>query len=349
VDFKFKYGEIMVELLIENIHIMYDDFHAVKGVDLKIKDSDITTLLGPSGCGKTSVLRVIAGFINPSQGKVFVDNVDITQDPPQKRDMGMIFQNYALWPHMTVEANIGYGLKIRKIPREERKKRISEMVDQVQRALVIKPKVLLCDEPLSNLDFKLRVELRTEIRDVAKEVGVTVVYVTHDQTEALAISDTIAIIDEGYIVQVGSPINIFTDPDSLFVANFVGENNLLKGTISNIDAGRIEINLQSNNTLSTNIAYSDLKSGTPVDIITRYDNLVFQPEIKSNLIRGKLKHLAYMGTFLQVEIRLEDGSLFTMNVEENIVEIAKLPIGSDVTIHVPESAIFLFEDNKRIR
>ena len=363
----------MVELLLDNIHVMYDDFHAVKGVNLEIKDSDITTLLGPSGCGKTSVLRVVAGFINPSQGSVFVDNVDITQNPPQKRDMGMIFQNYALWPHMTVEANIGYGLKIRKVAREERKKKILEMVKQVQldgqdqkypsqlsggqqqrvalaRALVIKPKVLLCDEPLSNLDFKLRVELRTEIREIAKEIGVTVVYVTHDQTEALAISDNIAIIDEGLIIQEGSPIEIFTDPNTLFVANFVGENNLLKGKIKKIKSGKVNIELYSGDILSTTLKEEEIIDiGSEVDLITRFDDLVFQPKDNINVIQGKLKHHAYMGTFMQTELILGDDVSFTMNIKEKIKEIANISIGSDVAIHIPSSSIFVFKNGIRMR
>jgi ABC-type Fe3+/spermidine/putrescine transport system ATPase subunit len=361
----------MVQLEIKNLHIKYDDFHAVKGVSLNIPDSDIVTLLGPSGCGKTSILRAVAGFTNPAEGGIYIDGTDITNLSPQKRDMGMIFQNYALWPHMKVEANIGYGLKMRKIPRETRKKKIIEMVKQVQlvghdqkyptqlsggqqqrvalaRALAIDPQILLCDEPLSNLDFKLRVELRTEIRDIAKDVGVTVVYVTHDQTEALAISDKVAIIDEGVLVQEGSPLGIFSDPDSLFVANFVGENNSLKGSIKSSDAP-VSVKLSSGEILNSNVAKTSHPVGTDVNIVTRFNELNFDPTGGDNIIKGTIRHMAFMGEYLQAEINLSDSTPFTVNINENVEKYASLDKGDEVTIQIPESAMFLFKGTERIR
>lgn len=361
----------MVELILDNLNIKYDDFHAVRGVSLKILDSEIVTLLGPSGCGKTSILRAVAGFTKPSEGKIYVDGNDITDLPPQQRDMGMIFQNYALWPHMNIEGNIAYGLKLRKVPREERKKKVKEMLNSVQlgdqeqkfpaqlsggqqqrvalaRALVINPKILLCDEPLSNLDFKLRVELRNEIRDVAKEVGVTVVYVTHDQTEALAISDKVAIIDEGLLIQEDSPINIFSDPNSLFVANFVGENNSFRGKVESIDKS-ISIKLKSGEVLKTNVPPDNIKIGTELDIVTRYDGLEFEPQDVSNKISGKIKHLAFMGEFIQIEVLLSDSSNLVINVRDKLEEYTKLSIGSEVSIQIPPDSMFLFKNKSRLR
>lgn len=363
----------MVELILENLHIMYDDFHAVKGVDLKIKGSEIVTLLGPSGCGKTSILRAIAGFTTPSQGRILLDDVDITSFPPQKRNMGMIFQNYALWPHMSVEANIGYGLKIRKTPREERKKTIMEMVKQVQleghdqkyptqlsggqqqrvalaRALAISPKVLLCDEPLSNLDFKLRVELRTEIRDISKDMGVTVVYVTHDQTEALAISDRIAVIDEGVIIQDSSPLSVFNDPDTQFVASFVGENNTVGGIVKSLTDGQVLIELANGDNLHVTIQNNTLEVGSQVQVVSRFDDLIFNPNSEEqNVVRGTLKRLTYMGAFLQIEVVLADATQFFVNIVEDIPNIAKLPVGSDISVGLPQKSLYLFQNGKRIR
>ncbi|MCH8906691.1 MAG: ABC transporter ATP-binding protein [Candidatus Heimdallarchaeota archaeon] len=360
----------MVELVLEDIHIMYDDFHAIKGFNLTVKDSEIATLLGPSGCGKTSLLRAVAGFNIPSSGRIFLDDEDITELPPQKRGMGMIFQNYALWPHMSVEANIGYGLKVRKVGREERKKIVMDLVKQVQleghdqkfptqlsggqqqrvalaRALAISPKILLCDEPLSNLDFKLRVELRTEIRDIAKQHGVTVVYVTHDQTEALAISDKVAIIDEGTLIQEGSPLSIFSNPETLFVANFVGENNTLDATVSDT-SGKLKVKLKSGEELITNVTNSDLAPGIDVTLVTRFNELNFAPAEAGNQLKGKLRHLAFMGDFVQAEITLHDDKLFTVNIKENLEKYSNLEMGSEVSIQIPADAMFVFKDGKRV-
>lgn len=363
----------MVELVLENIDIKYDDFLAVKDVDLTIKDSEIVTLLGPSGCGKTSILRAIAGFNPLSKGKILLNGEDITHLSPQKRDMGMIFQNYALWPHMTIEENIAYGLRIRKVAKETRVKKVDELLEQVQlegqgkkyptqlsggqqqrvalaRALAISPQVLLCDEPLSNLDFKLRVELRKEIREIAKDVGVTVVYVTHDQTEALAISDRIAVMNVGEIVQYGSPVNIFADPDTKFVANFVGENNTIHAKLSAIESSQVTVELANEDTLKVDLSNVELPIGSNVEVIVRYDELEFNPKDQSdNVIHAKLKHMAYMGTFLQVEVLLSDDTPFVMNVTDNILQIQAMEIGSQVSIKIPRKLIYLFHEGKRVR
>lgn len=362
----------MVEVTIENLNIKYGDFHAVKDVNLKIKDSEIVTLLGPSGCGKTSILRAIAGFVEPYSGYILIDDEDITHQPPQERDMGMIFQNYALWPHMSVMANVTYGLKVRKMPKEERKKKGMELLKQVQldehadkiptqlsggqqqrvalaRALAIEPRVLLCDEPLSNLDFKLRVQLRTEIRDIAKEHQVTVVYVTHDQTEALAISDKVAVMGIGDIAQFGDPVSVFNDPNTKFVANFVGENNELSGVIDSIAKNRASIKLSTGEMMAINVSESDnLSKGDQVDLITRFDDLGFMTK-GENSITGKLKHLAYMGTYLQIELALNDGTEFTVNVTENIPKYMKLPKNEEISIKIPDEYLMLFKDGERIR
>jgi iron(III) transport system ATP-binding protein len=223
---------------------------AVDRISLDIAPGELFFLLGPSGCGKTTLLRMIAGFIEPTSGRILFDGQDVTNRAPNKRNTGMVFQSYALWPHMTVEANVAFGLSIRKVAAAERESRVAEALEAVRmtdyarrrpnqlsggqqqrvalaRALVIRPDVLLLDEPLSNLDARLRIELRSEIRRICKEAGITTVYVTHDQKEALSMADRVAIIDRGRVVQMGPPAELYRRPGSRFVAEFLGETNFL--------------------------------------------------------------------------------------------------------------------------
>lgn len=358
----------MVELELKNINIFYDDFHAVKDVNLTVQNSEIVTLLGPSGCGKTTLLRSIAGFIIPKSGKVIVDGKDITNLPPQKRDMGMIFQNYALWPHMTIEENVGFGLKIRGVPSDEIKEKVEQLLKQVQldgqgkkyptqlsggqqqrvaliRALAIEPVVLLCDEPLSNLDYKLRVELRTEIRDVAKRVGVTVVYVTHDQTEALAISDRIAVINKGQIEQLGTPLEIFHDPDNLFVATFIGESNVLKGEIVETSGTESKVQIEDDTVLTVPI--SKLPKGSKVTVMTRYDG--FKLGKGENTFTGRVKHKSFMGTYMQFEIELKSGVSIFYN-EPDSISVKDYDEGDEISISIDRNKLLIFDENeKRVR
>jgi iron(III) transport system ATP-binding protein len=227
---------------------------AVDAISLSIAPGELFFLLGPSGCGKTTLLRMIAGFIEPTSGRVLFDSKDVTYTAPNARNTGMVFQSYALWPHMTVEANVAFGLGVRRVPRPEQARRVGEALQSVRmaeyagrkpnhlsggqqqrvalaRALVIRPSVLLLDEPLSNLDAKLRIELRSEIRRVCKESGITTVYVTHDQKEALSMADRVAIIDRGRVVQLGAPGELYRNPASKFVAEFLGETNFIPATV----------------------------------------------------------------------------------------------------------------------
>lgn len=227
---------------------------AVKHVDLEIEPGEFITLLGPSGCGKTTTLRMIAGFEHPTQGRVLVDDVDVTRDPPNTRPMAMVFQSYALFPHMTVRQNVSYGLKNKRLPAARIKEEVDvmlAMMDLTQyaergphqlsggqqqrvalaRAMVMKPKVLLFDEPLSNLDAKLRVLMRTEIRRLQQRLGITSVFVTHDQIEAMTMSDRVVVMNKGLIEQVGSPEHIYRHPSTVFVADFIGRANFIQATV----------------------------------------------------------------------------------------------------------------------
>lgn len=362
----------MVKLSLKKINLHYDnDFHAVKDVSLDINESEIVTLLGPSGCGKTSILRTIAGFNTPSSGEIFLNGEDITTLPAQKRNMGMIFQNYALWPHMKIKDNIGYGLKIRKMDKEVITEKTSALLKQVKlegqeekfptqlsggqqqrvalaRAVAIEPTVLLCDEPLSNLDYKLRVELRTEIREIAKTLGITVIYVTHDQTEALAISDRIAIIDEGVIIQIGTPIQIYNDPDTMFVATFIGENNVLTGIVKQSDKKQTIVTLNSGEDVSVNIA-EELSKGDKVKLLTRFDSVSINSELGENKLKGKIKNKFYMGSFIQIEIELQDGTIIVTNETENIEELDSMSAGDDIIVRLESNDLLVFKNDLRVR
>lgn len=244
----------MSYLCLENVVKTFNKTEVVKKMNLEIKKGELVSFLGPSGCGKTTTLNMIAGFLEVDGGRIEVDGKPVHQLPPNKREMGMVFQNYALFPHMTVFDNVAYGLKLRKVSKNEIKQRVSEALEMVRlsgyekrypkelsggqqqrvslaRALVIKPKVLLLDEPLSNLDAKLRQEMREEIVEIQKKVGITTIFVTHDQEEALAISDRIAVMYEGRIEQVDTPVAIYNHPQTDFVSRFIGEVNQIWGNV----------------------------------------------------------------------------------------------------------------------
>lgn len=239
-----------VAINIKNLVKKFGAVKALNDVSLDIQPGELFFLLGPSGCGKTTLLRHIAGFYIPDEGNILIDNENVTTLPPHKRDTGMVFQSYALWPHMTLAENVAFGLKMRKVAPDEIKRRVAEALDIVKmgdkaerkpnqlsggqqqrvalaRALVVQPRCLLLDEPLSNLDAKLRLEMRIEIRRICKEAGLTAVYVTHDQKEALSIADRLAIMRDGVIEQIGTPLEVFRKPINSFVASFIGETNFL--------------------------------------------------------------------------------------------------------------------------
>ncbi len=242
----------MSDVFLKHISHNYGMTRVLKEVDLTIRHGEFYTLLGPSGCGKTTLLRILAGFISPSAGEVWIGEQNITDIGPEKRNMGIVFQNYALFPNMTVRENIAYGLKVRKMPKSEQRERCDFYMDlagmkeyenrriaelsggqqqrvAIARALVIEPRMLLLDEPMSNLDVALRVKMREEIRSIQKKVGITTLFITHDQQEALSISDKIAVMRDGRVLQVGTPDEIYNTPNQEFVANFVGTSNLIDG------------------------------------------------------------------------------------------------------------------------
>jgi iron(III) transport system ATP-binding protein len=320
---------------------------AVDRVSLTINPGDLFFLLGPSGCGKTTLLRMIAGFIDPTSGRILFATSqspqprDITHLPPNLRNTGMVFQSYALWPHMTVAKNVAFGLEIRKVPKDEINRRVAEALEMVQmghlaqrkpnalsggqqqrvalaRALVVKPDVLLLDEPLSNLDAKLRVELRSEIRRICKTAGITTVYVTHDQKEALSMADGVAILQAGRIVQQGSPAELYRFPGSKFVAEFLGETNFLSAKITATTPGTgpdgrpsTELATPAGPMRSTHPLPPGAQVGSDVLLSLRPEALTpARHELGNaeNLLRGNVVETTYLGELAQQIVQLTPGT-----------------------------------------
>src|SRR6187401_1367591 len=253
----------MSYLQLQNLHRDFGTVKALNGIDISLGEGEFLSLLGPSGCGKTTALRLVAGFDRPDDGRIVVDGKDITGMPPNKRDMGMVFQAYSLFPNMTARQNVDFGLKIRGRDKGDRTKRVDDLLELVglghaadrfphqlsggmqqrvalARALAIEPRVLLLDEPLSALDAKVRVQLREEIRRIQLELGITTLYVTHDQEEALSISDRVAVMWNGKIEQIGSPAEMYGSPSTPFVAEFVGTMNRLEATVADAQSGEVD-------------------------------------------------------------------------------------------------------------
>ncbi|EIE98933.1 ABC transporter ATP-binding protein [Saccharomonospora glauca] len=297
----------------------------VHDVDIAISAGEFFTLLGPSGCGKSTTLRMIAGFVSPTSGRILFDGRDMTAVPPNKRGTGMVFQNYALFPHYNVAQNVAYGLVSRKVPKEERRRRVADAlelvglggyaerrIDQLSggqqqrvalaRALVIEPAVLLLDEPLSNLDAKLREEMRTEIRRAQKKSGITSVYVTHDQGEAMAMSDRIAVFEAGKLHQVGTPREVYHHPASAFVARFIGRSNVLPGEVVGREGDRAAVKLGSGATvLAGHPEDLGVSTGEPVAVSVRPEHLAFT-EAGEGIFDAVVRNIEFTGSSCQFDL-----------------------------------------------
>ena len=337
------------EVIIRDAVKRYGDFTALSGVSLNIREGEFFTLLGPSGCGKTTLLRMIAGFNSIEGGDFYFGDKRINDVPAHKRDIGMVFQNYAIFPHLTVSENVAYGLKARKVPKAEISQRVAEALELVQishladrkpnelsggqqqrvalaRAFVIEPSVLLMDEPLSNLDAKLRVQMRTVIKKLQRRLGITTIYVTHDQEEALAISDRIAVMKDGVIMQIGTPNEIYAKPQNPFVAGFIGTSNFLDCDVS---GGKVTI--QGEQTLEIPMA----KPFTgPGKLSARPEQLFFSDKG----MPGKVLFSTFLGDFVEYEVELDNGQSLTVN------EYTK----DTVEVHPDGEAVFLSFDPDRV-
>ncbi len=323
----------MISIQVKQLTKQFGSIVALHGLDLTINPGELFFLLGPSGCGKTTLLRTIAGFYIPEKGQIMFGNDDVTRLEPHKRNTGMMFQSYALWPHMTVAENVAFGLEERKVPAAEIKKRVGEALESVRmgkyadrkpnqlsggqqqrvalaRALVIRPRCLLLDEPLSNLDAKLRLEMRTEIRRVCKEFKLTTVYVTHDQKEALSIADRMAILESGHILQVGSPREVYKRPTRKTVANFIGETDFLPGKVLGMVGNYV--------TVETAVGKFDGIFGDPTNIpaVGAEVTVSIRPECwelhrdseSRNVVRGRIGESTYLGEVAQYDFVTSNGT-----------------------------------------
>ncbi len=316
-----------VAINVKNVIKKFGNNVIIPGMSVDIKNGEFFTLLGPSGCGKTTLLRMIAGFNSIEGGEIFFDDKVINDMPAHKRNIGMVFQNYAIFPHMTVRENVEYGLKLRKIPKNEMKEKVDDILDVVKiaeyqerlperlsggqqqrvalaRAIVIHPSVLLMDEPLSNLDAKLRLEMRSAIRDIQKKVGITTVYVTHDQEEALAISDRIAVINKGTIQQLGKPHDIYARPSNQFVATFIGYSNLFKGKIEIKGNDKFAVFRNGYKVIMNNIC-DEAENGQKIIIAVRPEEF----SVADEGIKVKVKTSTFLGKYNNYEITAGDDEI----------------------------------------
>ncbi|MDR7542913.1 MAG: ABC transporter ATP-binding protein [Armatimonadota bacterium] len=326
-----------MKVRLEGVVKRFRTTEALAGVSLTIHEGEFFTLLGPSGCGKTTTLRVIAGFYDPDAGTVYFDDVPMNGVPPAERGIGIVFQNYALWPHMTVFDNIAYGLRIKKLPASEIGPRVEAVLRQVgleglqtrtpgqlsggqqqrvavARALVLNPRVLLLDEPLSNLDAKVRARLRSEIRRLQQDLRITTIYVTHDQEEALVLSDRIAVMDAGRVLQVGTPVELYERPATLFVADFIGTNNLVSGTVTEVDDGLASLTTRAG--LLRGVAMGALAPGARAVAAIRPENLAFEDGAGGAdvTLRGRVVIAQYLGSLMRYELDVGEGTALRVDI-----------------------------------
>jgi len=333
----------MGKLTLENISKRFGRIEILKDISLSVEKGEIFFILGPSGCGKTTLLRIIAGFVSPDSGRIILNNKEITSTPPARRNIGMVFQNYALWPHLSVWKNIAYGLEIKKYPQEIIKKKVESVLDitklnpfkdqfpvnlsggqqqrvALARAMVTEPEILLLDEPLSNLDAKLREDMRTEIQRIQKQTGITMVYVTHDRREAMAIGKRIAVMNDGKILEIGSPLKLYSTPVNRFTAEFLGEINIIKGKIGMVFDSYTEIITEEGNFITAKRITEE--QGQKIEIGFRPENINFEGE--KNRIGGMVKEIEYSGETAKVRIETQKGSILYIRVFQNKLKDIKI-------------------------
>ncbi|SCE87582.1 iron(III) transport system ATP-binding protein [Micromonospora viridifaciens] len=354
----------MIDVTLESVSKRFargGDIAAVDDVDISIAAGEFFTLLGPSGCGKTTTLRMVAGFYFPTSGRIRFGQEDVTHRPPNKRDTGMVFQNYALFPHLTVAQNVAYGLKIRKVGRVESKRRVEEALGQVHlagygdrridqlsggqqqrvalaRALVIRPRTLLLDEPLSNLDAKLREETRVEIRRIQQESGTTAIYVTHDQAEAMAMSDRIAVMESGRVQQIGAPQEIYHRPANAFVARFIGRSNVLGLPVAAAGPQTVTVALPGGDQVTVAAPTEHgLREGATALVSVRPEHIGLTSATEAGALTGRVTELEFTGmsTNLLVDVAGEAVQVTAIDVP------AGLAAGDQVGLRLPQERMWV--------
>ncbi len=359
-------------LRLENLYKIFQarggsgEVTAVHDVNVTIEKGEFVTLLGPSGCGKTTTLRLIAGFEFPSQGRIVLDGQEINELPPNRRDMAMVFQSYAIFPHLNVYENIAYGLKIRKLPGDQIKRQVARVLELTElsglenrapnqlsggqqqrvalaRALVMEPKVLLMDEPLSNLDAKLREQMRTEIREIQQRLGITSVYVTHDQIEAMSLSDRIVVMNLGRVEQIDTPQNVYRKPATAFVANFIGRTNFVPATVRAVENGRLVLDALAG-TLEVVQPDAPRQAGQEATLVVRPDAIrlteeASQPHRDGANFAGVVHRSTYLGS--QVEYVVEVAGQSLIAVESDPRHVIVYPPDTRVGVNLLAETIYV--------
>jgi spermidine/putrescine transport system ATP-binding protein len=343
----------------------FDEQVAVDGIDATIEGGEFFSLLGPSGCGKTTTLRMIAGFERPTAGEILLDGVDVSSVPPHQRNVHTVFQNYALFPHLNVFDNVAFGLRRRKVARDEVRRRVQESLELVElgdlgarkpqqlsggqqqrvalaRALVLRPAVLLLDEPLGALDAKIRKQLRLELKALQEEVGITFVFVTHDQEEALSMSDRVAVMNGGRIEQVGTPAEVYEDPASVFVADFLGVSNLMDAEPVGWSGGECSVRIGA---ATLRARCGDVAARGPVRIVARPERLELLEHGTQgdNCLVGMVERTVYVGASLQVIVRLPVGEAIQVSIA-NTGGADEYSQGTPVCVRVPPEALRVLAD-----
>ena len=348
----------MYSLEVKDIVMKYDNFIALSNVSLKVKKGEFVTLLGPSGCGKTTLLKIISGFITPYNGNIFINEVDVTKTPPETRDTAMCFQSYALFPHLSVIQNLSFGLIQRNVEIKKRKQILEEVVTQLElkseleklpnqlsggqqqrvalgRALVMRPEVILFDEPLSNLDALLRENVRIEIRRIVKLFKLTAIYVTHDQHEALSLSDRIALMNKGEIIQIDDSETIYTNPRNKFVANFLGSSNIIQANF--LKKGNKKNELIFKSKIGNLIVYSDKTSFNSTSKISWRSEKVCFHKSSDNKIKGKIQNIYFLGSHYEVFVKINDEIVKITVHDKNLLK-------SEITFFINKNDLKILED-----
>ena len=354
----------MATLEIKNLTKKFGDFTAVDGMNMTVGQGEMIALLGGSGCGKTTTLRMIAGFTEPTAGAIVVDGKDIARIPPYKRNIGIFFQNYALFPHLTVFENVAFGLKLQKLPKAEIRQRVETILSLVKltgfdgryprelsggqqqrvalaRALVTRPSILLLDEPLSNLDAKLRIEMQVEIKRIQKELGITTIIVTHDHEEAVSLADRVVVMNAGKILQMGSPQEIFDHPTSAFVADFMGFSTFLHGTLGAPQDGKRPVTCSGHTLYVPEEAAQSLAEGTSCTLTIRSENIRLAEEMGENTVAGDVQSVTYKGH----HTRLELTGCFEETVCAAVSDYMASEHGKHVLVQLPREQICIYKND----
>jgi iron(III) transport system ATP-binding protein len=351
-----------MSVVLENVRKVFTDperpdraVTAVDGVSLEVREGELVTFLGPSGCGKTTALRIVAGFEHPTSGRVFIGGQEVTHLPPHVRNTAMVFQSYAIFPHLTVAQNVAFGLEMRGIPKREIPAKVQGILEMVElaglehrapeqlsggqqqrvalaRAIITEPRVLLFDEPLSNLDAKLREQMRGEVRRLQQRLGITSIYVTHDQAEAMALSDRIVVMEAGRVQQEGSPLDVYARPANRFVADFIGRVNFLEGRVASVGSGGLTMDVRGRRLVVPGSS-APLAAGDPATLVVRPETIRLSPAVGASAFSGMIRRATYLGATVEYELEWEGATILA--VINSPLEHGVLAEGATVAFDFP--------------